>query len=493
MKHKIINSVLSQTLFIVISGLVALVLVPLLIKMLGVMDYGAFELISSLMIVTFLLEFGMGATLVKYIPEHKEHREELQTFIWSYFYIKLSVTLLGSLAIMVIGYHFESIFKLEEVSNLEALKSSVYIFAVGVLLSSLSTFLENILKGFVYFGYVNLSKIVSVLLFFLLFYGYYLFSDDHSLIAIATIWFALRPTISILNALLVFKKVNLLPLLRPTKFDYSYIKATLPFLFGMSYITIVAQLSNQLPKVILGALSGPVAVGYWGIMDRVQSPLLNIQSATLRPLVPILSDKKYHHLPKHLIFQASRLYYALVAFIGLLIILNIDTLISLWIGHDFQEVARLIKVLLLPFIFPNMGVLLMMYYAKGETKINSIFLTFNTVIGIALSTTLLIVYDELIMFLYGYVLTTILLTSISIVVYLRHFKLNPKEYFQEVILPILLVMSLTVLLSTYLNNFFPPSFWGLMGSLTTTSIIYLLLFVVVMKKEDREMLRRFRG
>lgn len=484
MKDRIVNSVLSQTLFIVVSGIIAILLVPILIKMLGKIEYGAFELIASLMIINFLLEFGMGSTLVKFIPQHKENQENLQTFIWSYFYIKLSVTLLGCLLIIFIGYYFDSFFKLEEISNLNDLKISVYIFALGILFSSISTFLENILKGFVYFGYVNLAKTLAVIQFFILFYGYYLWSDTFNMIEIALLWFTIRPLISIVNALIVFYKVKLLPLLVPRRFDYSYIKETLSFLFGMSYITIVAQLYNTLPKIILGIFSGPIFVGYWGIMDRIKKPLLDIQSATLRPLIPLLSDKKYHNLSKETIFQASRLNYFLISFLATIIIVNVDTIIHLWIGEEFQEVSALIKVLLLPFIFPNVGVFLMMYYARGKTKINSFFLTFNTTISISLATILLILYNQINYFVYAYTFTLIFLTFILLFVYINYFKLNLFEYIQKVLVPMLILILSALFLSSQLVQLFPSTLLGLLLSLAGTSIIYIILYFIFMPKED---------
>jgi O-antigen/teichoic acid export membrane protein len=488
MKDRIINSILSQTLFIIISGIIALITVPILINMLGKVEYGAFELIASLMIITFLLEFGMGSTLVKYIPEHQDNPEDLKSFIWSYFYVKLSVTLIGMLVIIMIGYHFETLFKLENVKNVEELKFSVYIFAIGIFFSSLSTFLENILKGFVYFGYVNLSRIVSVLEFFLLFYAYYLLSNHYRLTTIALIWFTLRPLISIFNALLVFKKVKQLNLLIPTRFKYQSIQKTLKFLFGMSYITLVAQLYNNLPKIILGTLQGPIAVGYWGIMDRIQKPLLNIQSATLRPLIPILSDKKYRTLTKTTIFQASRLYYLMIAFLGMLIILHIDSLILLWIGEAFTEVATLIKVLLLPFIFPNVGVFLMMYYAKGKTKINSIYLSFNTSIGIGLSTLLLLYYNDLLLFVYAYTFTNIVLTLLLVFIYLKHFKLSYFDYFWEVMVPVQGVLFICFTVEHYFSHFFTISLLGLISSLLFYTLLYFLFTWMVIKDEDKKII-----
>ena len=488
MKNKIINSILSQGLFIVVSGLISIVMVPILIKMLGKIEYGAFELISSLMIITFLLEFGMGSTLVKFIPNHKENINNLKSFIWSYFYLKLSITLIGCLAVIFIGYNFDTFFNLRDVENIASLKIAVYLFALGILFSTISTFLENILKGFVHFELVNLGKILSIIQFFIIFYIYYIAFENHTIITIALLWFTTRPLVATLNTLFILKYVKLLHLLVPVKFEYKYIKETLHFLFGMSYITIVAQLYNNLPKIILGIFATPIAVGYWGIMDRIKKPLLDIQGAMLRPLIPILSDKKYSNLSESTIFQASRMNYAIMSFLGIITIVNIDNIILLWVGQEFIEVAKLIKTLLLPFIFPNAGIFLMMYYSQGKTKINSIFLTVNTTVSITLATILLIVYKDISYFVYAYTYTLIILNVIQVTIYINHYKLNTIQYIKSVILPLSFTIISTLILSNYMKELYNPNLWGLVASITITSFCFLILFFIFIPKEDKEVL-----
>ncbi len=492
MKKEIINSVLSQVLFLLINGVLAIILVPILINMLGKIEYGAFELIVSLMIINFLLEFGLGSTLVKYIPEYKEDMLNLQKFIWSYFYLKLFITSIGCIGIIFVGYYFDYIFNLEMIKDIESIKLSVYIFSLGILFSSIVTFLENILKGFVHFGKINISKSISVVFFFLIAYGYYKFSNQYSLVEISFIWFIIRPSIFIFNTLVVFKRVKLLHLLIPKKFEYSLIKNTLHYLFGMSYITLVAQLYNRLPKIIFGILLNPIYVGYWGIIDRLKNPILNIQRASLRPLIPILSNKNRTELSDKKIFQASRLNYLMISFLGVLVIVNIDLIIKNWLSNDFSQVIELTKILFLPYIFPSAGVLLMMYYAKGKTKINQIYITLNTTISLTLGTTLLILYKDIIFFVYAYSFTIIILNFSIIFAYLKYFNINAFGYIKEAIVPIILLTTSSIILSNLLIYFVSTITENItieLGlNIIGTVVIYFLGFLIFMPKEDKEFL-----
>ena len=105
-QKQILNSVSSQIIYIFVLSVVGLALVPITINMLGSFQYGAFELILSLILIDVFLEFGLGATLIKYIPEYKEDRVNLKKFVWSYYYIKMFLSSLGFFVIVIIGYYF---------------------------------------------------------------------------------------------------------------------------------------------------------------------------------------------------------------------------------------------------------------------------------------------------------------------------------------------------------------------------------------------------
>jgi len=468
-----------------ISGILSLALLPILINMLGKIEYGAFELITSLMIINFLLEFGMGATLLKFIPEYKENRLKLREFIWSYFYIKLLVTFIGIFFVVIIGYYFDNIFQINQITNITDLKFSVYIFALGILLSSISTFFENILKGFIYFAQINIAKISVTILFFLICYSYYSYFDTYSIIHISIIWFVIRPILLIITMLSLLFKLDLFMILIPSKFKIELIKPTFKYLFGMSYISIVAQLYNKLPKVILGIFLGPIYVGYWGVIERVKRPILDIQNAILKPLIPLLSDKKQKKLSREKIFQASRLNSIVISFLAIVVLVNIDMMIHFWIGEDFASVASFIKIIFLPFVAPTSGILLMMYYAEGETKINRNFLTLNTTISLILGTTLLFIYEDLLLFIYAYTFTIIILVFINIFSYLKYFKINANDYIKNVMIPLLLLVIGSFSVSYYLISLIPFTLLGLIINLFITSVIYMIFVLLVMPEEDR--------
>ena len=489
MKNKIISSVSSQIIYILVSAMIGLALVPITINMLGKIEYGAFELILSLILIDTFLEFGLGSSLVKYIPEFKHDIEKLKVFTWSYYYIKLSLSLIGLLVVSLIGYYFDSVFNLTNITNIQDIKTATYIFGFGLIISGSATFLDNFLKGFVYFGLTNTTRIFSIILFFLVFYIYYKFNTYYSIVYIALIWFIIKPLILLtLNISLVcYLKLNYI--LKPISFNLESIHSTLKYMFGMTYIVMVAQLYNKLPKIIIGIFLNPTAVAYWGIMEKIKEPLGQLEGSMIRPLIPILSDKQnIVNMSEKKIYQAIRLQYFFMSFLAIITIVNIDLFIQLWLGNGYETVSNLVKIILLPLLFPKSGILLMMYYAKGKTKINSNFVTLNTLATIFIGTIVLTTTNDLEYFAWTSSIVLIIMTSLNIIKYIDYFKLLKVRFLKDTVISPLLVIFSYYFTSVYVLNFTNQTLNGLLINILISILVYIILFLIFMKQEDKKIL-----
>lgn len=491
MQKKIVSSVSSQILYILVATIVGLAAVPITISMLGKLEYGAFELVLSLVLIDLFLEFGLGSTLVKYIPEYKDDKQHLKSFVWSYFYIKLFLTFLGFCVVMLVGYNFESIFNVDELTNIEEIKLATYIFAMSLFIKSAATFLDAFLKGFVYFGMVNISKVFSTILFFVIFYIYYKIFDIYSIVDIAIIWFIIRPIILIVLLTVNTYYLRLSYILKPVRFNIKDIKSTIRYMFGMTYIVMIAQLYNRLPKVIIGIVLSPVYVAYWAIMEKIKDPLQQLQDSFLRPLIPILSEKdNFTKMSEQKILQAVRLQYLFMSFWGVMTISHIDLFINLWLGSGYIEVIALVKIILLSYLFPKAGVFLMMYYAKGKTKINSIFVTSNTIVSLIVGTFVLLLTKDIKLFSWSFSIILIVMSLVNILRYTKFFDISNKIFIKDTVMqPILIVVSFLIL-HNLLYQYISFDLIGLISSIFMSLIIYGVLFFIFMKEEDKRIVSK---
>lgn len=490
MQKQIISSVSSQILYILVATIVGLAVVPLTIAMLGKLEYGAFELILSLVLIDLFLEFGLGSTLVKYIPKLKENQEKLRSFVWSYYYIKLFLTFLGFCIVMLVGYNFDVLFNTQGLINIDEIKLATYIFATSLFIKSTATFLDAFLKGFVYFGIVNISKVWSTILFFVIFYIYYKVCDTYTIVDIAIIWFIIRPMIMTLLLILNIYKKNLIYVLKPTSFKIEDIKGTIRYMFGMTYIVMIAQLYNRLPKVIIGVFLSPVYVAYWGIMEKIKEPLLQLQDSLLRPLIPILSDKKnLAKMSEEKILQAMRLQYLFVSFLGVMTIVHIDLFIKIWLGSGYEVAVDLVKIILFSFLFPKASVFLMMYYAKGKTKINSIFVTSNTLVSLVVGTIVLIFTSDIKLFAWSFSIILIVMSLVNILKYTSYFNVSNINFIKDSIFSPAIIVILFFVFYVYAEKFFNADIIGLITSIIISVCTYGVLFFLFMKREDKKMIK----
>lgn len=489
-KRKILSSVSSQLMYILVSTIIGLAIVPLTIGMLGKIEYGAFELILSLIMIDAVLEFGLGSALVKYIPEYKENKCKLKSFAWSYFYLKNVLTLLGFIIVIIVGKYFDTLFNIQEINNLENIKYATFLFGLGLFLSGTSTFLDNLLKGLMHFGSSNSLRSIAMIIFFIMMYCYYIFNNKYNIVQIALIWFILKPLILILMQVVLFNYLKLSYIFSYEKFKFKSLKNSLDFMFGMSYITIVAQLYNNLPKIILGVFTNPINVAYWGIMEKIKGPLLQIENSMIRPLIPILSEKQnVLFMTEEKAFQSVRLQYFFISFLGIMTIVHIDLFIFVWLGDNFRTVSTIVELIMVLFIFPKAGVLLMMYYAKGETRINRLFVTIRTILSLILATLILILTKDLILYVSTIVLVSLVMAIYNISKYLSYFNFSKFKFLKDSILSPFIIMLLFYLVHNhFLLKFVSYDIVGLVSSVFISIFIYVGLFFIFMKSEDKNIL-----
>jgi len=495
MKKKVFNSILTQILYIAVSGIVGLSLVPMTLHMLGTETYGAFELILSLLLIDTFLEFGLGSTIIKYVPEYKSDMATLRSFFWSYYYVKLAIAIAASVFIGFVGYHFEDIFNLGQIQDIESIKISVYLFAIGLIINSLVGFLDNFLRGYVFFGIANTIKTFALLLFFVVYYFYYITGtpSTYSIIWISFMWFVLRPTFSLLLMVGGLRFLSLGDILHPAKFEFSHIENTRHYVYGMTYIVMLAQLLNRLPKIMLGIFINPAHVAYWGIMEKIKEPLLQLNAALLRPLIPILSDQKNSiQMSEDKIIQLSRLQYLLMTFLGIMVVTHIDLLVKLWIGEEFKMVAKIVKIDMLPLLFPMAGIFLMMYYAEGKTYINRQFVTINAVVGLGIGLLVLWRTRDIVMFAWSLSLVSIIIALLNLLVYLRYYKINKEKMFSEAFVVPAAIMGVYYLIIKSILHIFPQNIYGLAMSIGVSCLIYMILCYIFLPKQDRDIIADLR-
>lgn len=486
---KLSLSLISQLFNIIVTGLVGIIVVPIIIYFLGQENYGVLEIILSLMFINFFFELGLGSTLLRFIPVYeKEGIKTLNSFLWTYLYIKMMLSVIAAIIVLVIGRYFNLFFNIGQADTV-LVKHAVYIFALGIFITNIATYFSNILKGFQRFDLAIIPNIIAQLFFLVLLY---IFKQkgvkNVDILFIVFLMFIIQPLIRILISILFLKKTVPYVKFTPVNPQKRFLTESQQFLKGMSFIALISQLSIRVPKMILGILLNPVSVSYWGISDRLLSPFKNINSSFIRPLLPLASSMNFDEKLKinGLLIKLNKFHFFLIGGLSCFVLYYIQPFIEIWLGDDYIYVVKLVRLNFIPFIIPNASVLLMFYYAKGKTKLGQYFAFLNTVLGLILGSLLALRFDAL-GFAIGLVIPVIITSFISFYFLCQEFNLSFWSIFKESYLMLYIVISLTMIFMCFLTRIIHNSnFFELLLSIIICFVFYCLLSIITLKKEEKK-------
>jgi len=496
--NRISSSVFFQFINIGIKGIVGIAIVPIIVKSIGIEKYGILELILSLMMINFFLEFGLGTTIVKFTANYrKKGLEELNKFIWTFLYFKSILAIIGMVVAIILGCYFEKIFQDIPVEILPEIRLSTFIFAIGLFISNIGTLWSNILKGYVRFDLSIKAEITTQFVFFVLMLSFYKLYDSFGLVIISILMFVIRPLVRTILLFFFIKAeepgISFMPVTPSKRIFYD----TIHFLGGISLITIIAQIYNRFPRIILGILTNPVSVAIFGMAERLRNPILQIHDSILRPLVPAgteynLSDP---YSSKKIILKVVKYQSLIIMGIVSLVIIYIPYFINLWVGNEFIDTAKVMRILLIPFMLPNAGVMLMLYYSKGKTRANVIFVLINTIIGVSLAYILAAKFGVFGL-VTGMIISLIIIAILQIIYYCKEFQISICDYLIKGYLrpycDVILTSLITILLLQYidLSNWFSFFFTGILSVVIYFSIAYVLFPKEEIKKIILSLIRK---
>jgi len=481
-------SVIFQFINIVVTGIVGIVIVPIIIDFIGQNYYGILELILSLMIINFFFELGMGNTLLRFIPVYKkEGIIILNKFLWTYLYFKSFLVIIAFIIVIIIGFYFDSIFNVGD-SNYILIQKSVFLFAIGIIISNFSGFIANILKGLQRFDLAIIPQLISNLVFLIVIYLLKKSGTDFvSIIHISFLMFILRPLIQLLFSIIFLKKTAPFINLIPVKLEIRFLKESFKYLKGMSLITLFAQLYNQAPKIIMGIMLNPTSVAYWGISERLRQPLKQINSSLITPLIPMASsmDLTNYKNISFLIIKITKVHFLVIGGIASFIFIFVNSFIKIWLSEEYLYVGEIIRIMLIPFLLPNASGLLMFYYAKGKTRLSQYTSFINSFVGLLLGSLLINKYDAA-GFAVGLVFTAILTSIIGFYYLCKEFQISFYSIFSKAYLGLMLILGLIMVLNYSLTKYIEIDSWAkLIFTIVIGLIVYLSLVLFTLNREEK--------
>ncbi len=326
--------------------IVAVVLIPSLIKGLGEERFGILNLVWIVIGYFSFFDFGIGKTLTKIIAEKigENKTEEIPGIFWTSIFLMLAISFLGTLfLIILIPFLVTNFFNISSYLQKETLET-FYALAISIPIIITTTGLRGILEAYQKFGIINIIRIILGTFTFLGPLLCLIFTNSLFWIVIFLIF--IRIVIWGLYLSQCFRiDINIK---KEFKFNSILVKPVLKLGGWITVANIVGPFIIYLDRFLIGSLVSAAAITYYATPYEVVTKLLLIPGALVGVLFPIFSAS-FNTNPdfsKLLFLRGIKYIFLLLYPLVLIIITFAYEGMNFWLGEKFAENSSIILQLL---------------------------------------------------------------------------------------------------------------------------------------------------
>ncbi len=326
--------------------LIALIIIPLLIRGLGEERFGILNLVWIVIGYFSFFDFGIGRTLTKIIAEKigSNQPSEIPSIFWTSFIMMLLVSAVTSFILFLfVPYLVNVVFIISDNLKDETL-ATFYLLIISIPIVTTTAGLRGVLEAYQDFAIVN---VIRVLLGIFTFVGPLVcLIFINSLFWIVVVLIFIRIVIWILY-LIRCLKINE-SIKQQVKFNSSLIKPIMKLGGWITVANLVAPFLIFSDRLLIGSLVSATAVTYYATPYEVVTKLLLISGALVVVLFPVFSAS-YVSNPEFSkkIFKSGTKFIFLILYPIIILIVNFSYEgMELWLGSNFADNSSFILQLL---------------------------------------------------------------------------------------------------------------------------------------------------
>jgi O-antigen/teichoic acid export membrane protein len=320
-------------------------IIPLMIKYLGIEQYGIWSTLLSILSWVILFDIGIGNGLRNKISESlaKDNRSEARNYISTAYVILgfISIALLTIFFLVSSFIPWQSVFNTSIVSNQE-LKYVMNIVVFFLILNFWFSLINQVFNGLQKTSLVVFNQFLSNLFSLISVYILYEFFDSSLLKLSFAYGVSLLLSSIILSIWFYSKNRELIPQLKRYGKHYTKSITSLGFKFFIIQIAVIVIFTTD--KVLITQLFGPEYVTSYDVVFKLFSVITIAYGLIAAPLWSAYSDA-YHR--NDLAWIKSTLknqlkIYLLIIVTTVILILSTKTIILFWIGESLTIDTSLI-------------------------------------------------------------------------------------------------------------------------------------------------------
>lgn len=279
------NSILNLIGYI-IPSLVAIMLIPIIVRELGEERFGILTLSWIIIGYAGFLDFGIGRGLTKIVSEKigRNQIDSIPEVFWSSMFLMLIITIAASIIVILLIPELINIFKISTHLITET-QNSFYLLALSIPIVATTASLRGFLEAYQKFGIINILRVVLGISTFILPIFILLFTNN-----LFWIVFSLAATRAILWFLYLFQCIEVNKSLKnKISFNFNAIKPILKFSIWISIANIINPIILYSDRFLIASLINASALTYYSTPYEVITKLVFIPWAITGVLFPIFS------------------------------------------------------------------------------------------------------------------------------------------------------------------------------------------------------------
>lgn len=378
---------------IVLQTVINILYVPILLYYVGKSEYGLYQLIGSLIAYFSVMDFGLGSTIVRFYTKYKTLNDKLNMenilaiSVFAYAIISIFIFIIGIVVYFNMEYIFSDSMNKYEIGLSQDL---LLLLLFNLVVSLITTIFRSVInaheKYFILKGLETITLILQPILIVLILQKY------PNVFVVALIQTILNVVFSIVRGYYCFIKLNM-----TIKFHYwnkSLYKEFRKLTLSVFIVSIVNQIFFKTNQVILGIVSGTVAVAIYSIAAIIYMNYMALSVAISGVYLPHVMEIIAKNQPKKILSDLfiviGRWQYFLLAAVCSGFFIFGKYFLIVWAGKDFLDAYIITLMIIIPFtvdLIQNIGLAILQAQNKYDFRAKVCFCMgiFNLCLAIPLA------------------------------------------------------------------------------------------------------------
>lgn len=326
--------------------LLAIIIIPTLIKNLGDEKFGILTLAWVIIGYFSFFDFGISRALTKIVAEKigVKKLEEIPSIFWTSFFMMLSVSILVTIILLFLApFLVQNIFKISDSLQSEAL-NAFYVLIISIPIVTTTAGIRGVLEAYQKFAVINILRTILGISSFLVPLICLIFTNNLFWIVVflaiirVIIWIAYFRQAFLLNKKLRSK----------IEFKINMIKPILKFSGWITVSNIIVPFFVYSDRFLIGSLVSAEAITFYATPYEVVSKLLLIPGAIAGVLFPAISSSFLTdpNFTKKISTQAVKFIFIILFPILFVFFSFASEGLELWLGPRFAIQSTIILRLL---------------------------------------------------------------------------------------------------------------------------------------------------